>query len=190
MHKQFRSLAEAFLDYFDVDLVTTANQLQQTGHIRYQVYCAERGFENPAAFPDRRETDEFDAHSLHCLISHRRSSRPAGCVRLVCASDADQLPLEKHCISSLSPEYTEMLRRKRDGLCEFSRLAVDAAFRKRSSGNHPQNEKLEVMDLSQLEKRSFSMVGIGSFLAAFALARLSDRTHIFHAGSGRSISSG
>ena len=39
--------------------------LEKSYRLRYQVYCVERHYLNAADYPDQRETDEFDAHSVH-----------------------------------------------------------------------------------------------------------------------------
>lgn len=179
MYRQFPSLAEAFLNYFDVDLVSSERQRDQVGRLRYRVYCEEFGFESAAAFPDKRETDEFDAHSLHCLMTHRRSKRPAGCARLVCASDDHALPLEIHCLDKVYVEYRDSLMAERDRVCEISRLAVDASFRKRPGEDHTRLGEFDAMDCSHLEQRTFSLVGLASYLAALALADLSGRDQIY-----------
>ena len=93
MFNQFPSLAEAFLNYFDVDLVESQLQRERVGRLRYRVYCEEFGYEPAEAFPDGRESDSFDDHALHCEIIHRGSGEAAGCVRLICATDTHRLPL-------------------------------------------------------------------------------------------------
>jgi N-acyl amino acid synthase of PEP-CTERM/exosortase system len=62
--------------------------------LRYQVYCAERGFENPEDFPDGLERDEFDDSSIHFAAIHRPTGRVVGTVRLVLPAAA-RLPGEK-----------------------------------------------------------------------------------------------
>jgi len=51
--------------------------------IRYDVYCVERKYEDPEKNVAGLETDEFDSHSPHKLLLHRRSGRFAGVVRLI-----------------------------------------------------------------------------------------------------------
>src|SRR5579883_982462 len=41
--------------------------LRQAYRLRYQVYCVENAFEDPAQHPDGLETDEFDDNALHIL---------------------------------------------------------------------------------------------------------------------------
>ena len=62
--------------------------------LRFQVYCNETGFEDPAACPDGLEKDEFDEQSIHYLIRHRTTDRYAATTRLI-LPDA-QFPIEIH----------------------------------------------------------------------------------------------
>ena len=39
--------------------------MDESYRLRYQVYCVERGFLDPAHYADRLERDEFDRYSLH-----------------------------------------------------------------------------------------------------------------------------
>ncbi len=179
MNSDFASLTEAFLNYFKVDLVTTASQIDEVAQLRYRVYCEEFGYERPQDFPDRRERDNFDAHSMHCLVTHRRSGHTAGCVRLVCATDELALPLETHCLESLYLDHLESMTLNRDQVCEVSRAAVDSRFRKRSGEDHTRLGEFDAMDCSHQERRSFSLVGIALFLSTFAMANLSGRDQLF-----------
>ncbi len=100
-------LTESFMRYFDVVCATTEEQKRAVYGIRYNVYCAEFGYEPLENFPDRREHDEFDGASIHALITHRESGRPAGCVRVVPPQgqpDAASLPLQSchFCLLKLS----------------------------------------------------------------------------------------
>lgn len=51
--------------------------------LRYQVYCLEKGFEDPAANPLGLEIDAFDARSRHCLLRHRETRIALGTARLI-----------------------------------------------------------------------------------------------------------
>ncbi len=179
MYKQFPSLAEAFLNYFDVDLVTSAEQRDKVARIRYRVYCEEFGYEPPQAFPNKRETDEFDDYSLQCMVTHRRSKRTAGCVRVVCASENHPLPLETHCLESVYVEYLETLAEDRNRICEISRAAVDVAFRRRSGEDHTRLGEYDALDCCHQEQRTFSMLSLAAFLGSFALASLENRPYMF-----------
>jgi hypothetical protein len=115
-------------------------------HLRYRVYCEEFGYEPAEAFPDKREMDDFDSHSMHCLVTHKRSKRAASCVRMICASDEHMLPIEHFCRENIYVEYMDSLTDDRDELCEISRLAVDAAFRHRPREKHTRIGEYDAMD--------------------------------------------
>ena len=60
------SLGEGFRKYFQVEPAFSDELRNAVYSIRHEVYCEELGFE--PVRPDRRETDEYDRHSLHCLL--------------------------------------------------------------------------------------------------------------------------
>lgn len=55
----------------------------RTFRLRHQVYCLEKGYEDPSNFPDGREIDSFDSHSVHILLEHQPSGQGVGATRLV-----------------------------------------------------------------------------------------------------------
>ena len=67
------TLVEDFQEYFDLHAVRTPAQMAQVYSIRYRVYCEEFGYEPSENFPDREESDAFDAHDLsRVAISFRK----------------------------------------------------------------------------------------------------------------------
>lgn len=91
--------------------------------MRYEVYCHGRRFLDPTSYPDGRESDEFDEHSIHFGCVARRTNSVVGTIRLV-ARSALGFPLSSHCKfdESALPEST----------CEISRLAVSKEYRRRA----------------------------------------------------------
>lgn len=179
MFNQFPSLAEAFLNYFDVDLVESPHQRERVSRLRYRVYCEEFGYEPAESFPDGLETDHFDDHSLHCEITHRGSGETAGCVRLICATDKHALPLETFCLENVYVDYLDTLAAERNRVCEVSRLAVDPAFRRRPGEWHTRLGEFDAMACCHQEQRTFSLISIAAVLGAFAMSSLTDRTRIY-----------
>ena len=179
VYKQFPSITEAFLNYFDVDLATSKQQLDRIARLRYRVYCEEFGYEPADENPGMRETDQFDPHSLHCIVTHKRSKRAAGCVRLICASDDHALPLETYCLENVYVEYMDSLMGNRDEVCEVSRLAVDVAFRRRPGERHTRVGEFDAMDCCHQEQRTFSLIAMAAIMAGFAMSSLSGRDNIF-----------
>lgn len=176
------SLTDKFLQYFQVELATSDVDKKAVFEVRYRVYCDEFRYESGDRFPDKAEFDEYDEYSLHCLIRHKSSNIPAGCVRLVPAGveKADGLlPFEKYCSESIDTAFIENLKMDRNNMAEVSRLAVDGAFRRRAGETATRFGEVEALDCSAVEKRTFSLIAIAGFLACTALAELSGKTDVF-----------
>ena len=95
--------------------------------LRYQVYCVENHFENPADFPDGRETDAWDASALHAALIHRPTDAVIGGVRLI-PPGAHSLPIrqvigaeENRVLDVFPPQHS----------AEISRYTVSRIFRRR-----------------------------------------------------------
>jgi N-acyl amino acid synthase of PEP-CTERM/exosortase system len=100
--------------------------------IRHEVYCEELAYEPRR--PDRRERDEYDAHSLHVLLRSVQSGEFIACTRIVRTRPGNPhypLPFEKACAATLDRSIVDPARLRRDSIGEVSRLAVLARFRKR-----------------------------------------------------------
>jgi N-acyl amino acid synthase of PEP-CTERM/exosortase system len=179
MNTRTQSFAESFLTYFDISFAGTPAQLEHVARIRYRVYCEEFGYEAGEAFPDDMERDDFDSHSLHCLVTHKASNTPAGCVRVVRPPGKSALPFEKFCSSSLDSDFFEANPMPRETMCEVSRLAVDGMFRRRSGEKATRFGGVHVSELSQQEQRSFPLIAVSCFLAANIMADLPGRTNLF-----------
>ncbi len=130
------SLAELFDQFFQVRQVDDAALLDEVLRVRYQVYCIERGFEDAAAFPDGRESDACDAHSMHSALVFRPTGQVIGTVRLVLPqpdTGDHGLPVVGLC----GPEHQARLAQlDLARTAEVSRFAILRAFRK-SSRNSP-----------------------------------------------------
>jgi N-acyl amino acid synthase of PEP-CTERM/exosortase system len=168
--------------YFDIAFAGTEALKSEVYGIRYNVYCEEFAYESADAFPNHEETDEFDAHSLHALVTHKASGLSAGCVRLVSPTGQggiDPLPFEKNCADSLDSEFIQGLGLDRSNVCEISRLAVDGVFRRRAGERLTRYGEVEGLDCSQQERRTFSLIAIACFLASTALTDIANRTSVF-----------
>ncbi|MFT6052236.1 MAG: N-acyl amino acid synthase of PEP-CTERM/exosortase system [Halioglobus sp.] len=173
------SIVADFQEYFDVELATTPEQMAKVFHIRYRVYCEEFGYEEADAFPDHLETDQFDPQSIHCLINHRSSGIPAACVRIVEVDHKTLMPMEQFCHNSLDSNLFDQHAVNRASMCEFSRLAVDGAFRRRAGEHASRFGDFTSMDCTTREVRSFSLIAIAAFISAFAVSELIGRTEVF-----------
>lgn len=113
--------------FFRARAIMAEADLDAIFELRYQVYCVERGFLDPAAYPDRRERDPYDAISLHYGL-YSLDEQLAGTMRLV-RGRLEQLPIASHC--ELGPEPRARLT-CHERLGEISRLAVSRNFRRRT----------------------------------------------------------
>ncbi|MEM1144141.1 MAG: PEP-CTERM/exosortase system-associated acyltransferase [Pseudomonadota bacterium] len=173
------NLFDDFYKYFDLSLATTEALQKQVFAVRYSVYCEEFGYENSAEFRDGLEQDTFDEHSIHCLVTHRSSEIPAGCVRLVQPSANLMMPLEDHCEGGLDNELISSLAGERHTMAEISRLCVDSQFRRRRGERETRFGHREALDFEAREKRTFSLIAVALFLSSAAVARMQGRPNCF-----------
>jgi len=125
------SLQEHFHTYLDAELAVNDSQRYEAHRLRYDVYCEERGYEDPARFPDGLEMDDYDGNSVHALVRHRFSSLVAGVVRLVFTDQSapeKPLPIEHYCGDSFDRSVLDRFDFSRTGIAEVSRFAVSNRF--------------------------------------------------------------
>jgi N-acyl amino acid synthase of PEP-CTERM/exosortase system len=117
--------------HFDVLRADTPDLLDLAYRLRYQVYCVENQFEDPARCSDRREIDEDDDRSVHILLIHRRTGVVAGTARLILPRPeiGRLLPIQRILRDAESPTLLQALRRAG----EVSRFAAAKEFRRRRS---------------------------------------------------------
>jgi N-acyl amino acid synthase of PEP-CTERM/exosortase system len=108
-----------FDDRFEIFVADTNLSKSIHYNLRYRVYCLNKGFENPGAFPDQQETDDYDKNAVHFIVRHRESGTWVGAMRLVIDVPA-QLPL-----SRLTEIDTNSFKFLTDALvAEASRLCI------------------------------------------------------------------
>ncbi|NIB43156.1 PEP-CTERM/exosortase system-associated acyltransferase [Pseudomaricurvus alkylphenolicus] len=176
------SLTETFHKYFQVELAHTAQQKQDVFGIRYRVYCDEFGYESKEQYPDQIEYDEYDPQAKHCLVTHKATGTPAGCVRIIPTYSTevrDPLPFEKYCYNSLDEEFIESLEMPRDSMCEVSRLAVDGRFRKRTLEKSTRCGEMAYLNSDEDERRTFPLIAVSAYLACTAISNLTHRENTF-----------
>lgn len=135
------SLAELYSQWFYAILADTPELRREAFRLRYQVYCVENPFEDPADNPNEEESDAFDAHSVHSLLIHRPTGMVAGTVRLV-------LPLPDALDRSFALQnvcHEPIVRDPRSfpvlHMAEVSRFSISKAFRKRcTDGRYPDEQ--------------------------------------------------
>ncbi len=135
---------------FEILCAKTPKDMQDVFRLRYQVYGVERGFLNPADYPDGLEKDIYDDFSVH-FLARDSQGRALGTARLVLDSPHG-FPIEKEY------DITKTLARiDRKKMGEFSRFAIP-----RNLGND--SEALSATDSSRAGQ---SEIALALLLAVF-----------------------
>jgi len=145
-------------------------QQEQTYRLRHQVYCEDLGWEERRT--DALETDEHDAHSLHCLARSKQSGNLAGCVRLVLARPGDPghpFPFELTCAETLDRALIDRLAGNRQRVAEVSRLAIGRDYRRRRGEEASPGTLLE-SSFGTAEQPRFPYLLVGLYMAVFVVA--------------------
>ncbi len=117
--------------YFSVVPADTPELLDEAHALRYQVYCVEHQFEDPAQQTGQRERDAHDAHSVHAVLIYRPSGKVVGCVRLILPDQPNTVDLPLRAL--LGPADQERFAQfAQQPTAEISRYAVSKEFRRRA----------------------------------------------------------
>ena len=124
-------LSALYDQYFSVVPANTPALLDEAYALRYQVYCVEHQFEDPARQSGQREVDAHDPHSVHAVLIYRPSGKVVGCVRLILPDLARHVGLP---ISSLlsQADQEHFSQFAPATTAEISRYAVSKEFRRRA----------------------------------------------------------
>lgn len=140
------ALHETYRYYFETIVVgeddTTLRE--EVFRLRYQVYCVENPFEDPAAHPDGLEHDAYDQRAAHCLLLHKRTQSWAGSARLILPNPEEpdhSFALQEVCRDPMivDPQRFPVLQ-----MGEVSRVCISKDFRRRQGdGLYPQSNEPE-----------------------------------------------
>lgn len=179
-NKAAESIADHFSKYLSPKIAYSHEVKQNVFQIRHGVYCEELKFE--PIQESGLEKDEFDEYSLFCLIKHKPSQTYAGTVRLVAPRNTGLLlPIEKFCSDSINTDGYHPQQFNRNEICEISRLAVPAQFRRRNSDKFKgaAEGQINIKSYSEDELRCFPFIAVGLYMTAASLALKSGITHAF-----------
>lgn len=172
-------LGQAFRKYFEIVPAFSDTLKDEAYRVRHQVYCEDLGFEPARA--DGRETDEHDPHSLHLLMRNVRTGEFVGCTRIIRSKPDDphyRLPFENTCETALDRTIIDPLKLPRHNICEISRLAVVAGYRRRKGEAH-RPVSIANEDFGSAGQPRFPFIPIGLYLATTELARLNGIETVF-----------
>lgn len=120
---------DLLIPHFDIDTVLPSEAdsplLQQIFRLRYEVYCLERAFLDPAGYADGIESDGYDPHAAHVAVRDPAGDI-VGTVRLVRPVDGQPFPFEAQC-----RVFDDVVLPARGEAAEVSRLIVEKTFRRR-----------------------------------------------------------
>lgn len=173
-------LGEGFRRYFELVPALDESTVQSVFRIRHDVYCRDLGYE--PVREDGIETDDYDRHSLHCLLRTAGAEQvPVGCVRIVLARPEDPsypLPFENTCAAVLDRSIVDPARVPRERLTEVSRLAVVSQFRRRK-GEEGRPIAIGDEDFGTILHSRFPFIPVGLYLGSIALALHHGIDHLF-----------
>jgi N-acyl amino acid synthase of PEP-CTERM/exosortase system len=170
---------EGFRRYFQILLAVVESDRHAAFRIRHSVYCEDLGWE--AVRADGLETDEFDAHSLHCLIRSAASAEDIGCVRLVLTRPENPyaaLPFERSCGDALDRSLIDPAAMPRDRIAEVSRLAIVGQYRRRR-GEEKTPGIVQDADFGTPDRPRFPYLLVGLYMGVFALADMHGLEKLF-----------
>lgn len=120
-------IVDQFRRSFSAEVANTDALRREAYRLRYQVYCAERGFEDPDRFKKGLEADFYDERANHALIRHRESNLVVGVVRLISrggSGESSFLPIEEASAHVFDPSLLQRHDHTSQRVAEVSRFAV------------------------------------------------------------------
>lgn len=175
-----KTISEHFSQYLKPQIADTEQLKHEVYKLRHNVYCEELHFEDVKA--SYEEFDEFDPRAIHCFVRHLNSNNLAGTVRLITSgANNELLPIEQFCSHALTDPEVFPGKYRREEICEISRLAVPAAFRKREIDKYAgaATGAINEQVFSQTELRCFPYIAICLYLSAAAMSYKTKRYHVF-----------
>lgn len=173
-------ISEHFTQFLEPQVAINNTLKNEAFRIRHNVYCEELAFEETKE--GGLEKDEFDEQSVFSLIKHKPSNQYTSCVRMVKINKPYQLlPIEKYCLKSITNEELHPKNFNRNEICEISRLAVKADFRRRKTDKFKGSATGVIQEhiYSEVELRCFPFIAIGLYMAAATMAIDSGLKHAY-----------
>lgn len=175
-----KSIAEHFTRFLAPEVATTPELRDEVFRIRHNVYCEELAFEQIKE--EGKEKDEFDDQSIFSMIKHKPTNVYTSCVRVVRSRNENELlPIEKYCLASIQDETLHPSNFARNEICEISRLAVKADFRRRATDKFKGSAigAISEATYSETELRCFPFIAIGLYMAAATMAINTGINHVY-----------
>lgn len=183
-HPAADDISAHFYSSFELEMAQTERQIDEVFALRYQVYCLDRPFEDPNAFPDKRERDSFDTRAVHGLVRHRHTREAIATVRLILSRPEvgeGQFPMEVPCMNAFDGTARHaLLSCQRDQVAELSRFAVSRHFRRRlgeSDSPSGASDRINYEDPAAEGQRAMPYITLGLFAVIVRLSHEYDVGH-------------
>lgn len=126
------TLADSYNQAFMGVVADTPELKRKAFRLRFQAYCLEHDYEDPAINPGGLEQDQYDEHSVHALLLQRATGQAIGTIRLVCTKPGTRrecLPFHEVCKKHrfVLPDFLS-----HGSVAEVSRLAISKARREQA----------------------------------------------------------
>jgi N-acyl amino acid synthase of PEP-CTERM/exosortase system len=120
---------QCYNSVFSSSIATSPEIRDECFRVRFQVYCIDNGFEDPANSPGGLEHDGFDSHSVHSILTHNATGNAIGTVRLVLPDEDGErrlLPMQRIAGAVAADDVAPFPVRR---TAEVSRFSIVRSFR-------------------------------------------------------------
>lgn len=148
--------------------------------IRHDVFATELGLEPENSL--KLERNHSDDYAVHCLMTMKSTHLPCGTIRLVSPYNSEQLlPIVEYCSESITNMAYHPKNFPVNEVCEISRLAIPAVFRRRSYDNKSDATAVRITDLGVTNKqvRMFPFISVALYLCVTAIGLSTGKRHFY-----------
>jgi N-acyl amino acid synthase of PEP-CTERM/exosortase system len=163
-------LKDTYESYFETSLVETEEQRRAAYRLRYEVYCVEHPYEDPAQNPNGMESDVHDSAALHALLTHRRSASVVGTARLILPRPGGgliALPIRDVCRHEFILRDTPELPWAQ--AAEVSRFAISKNLRRRVDDQIGETTSVGSFSMGEDPRRVIPNASLGLIQATTAM---------------------
>ena len=161
-----------FDDDFRVCFADTEFGVALHQRIRYQVFCLDRGFEDPGKFSTAEETDAWDDHSAHFIVQNKKTGQWVAATRLVLPGPDRSLPVD-----SLGAFDRHLLDDPMIPVGEVSRFCIIGGRGHAAHYDPEDPNSLEAWGIGPIGKRQQFEVTLGMIRTLIIFAMKHDSVH-------------
>lgn len=163
-----------FTDLVDFKQLKTEAEREESYQVRFEVYCLDTEFLPADNYPDRLETDDYDALSEH-IGCYLKGQNMAGTVRLVRPKDKP-MPLLNHL--QVDEEFSHLFQGQ-DTVAEVSRLCIRPQFRRRKNDGRygAENRSDNTLDETHHRQRTQPIFLLALFRGLYQVSKREGITH-------------